>query len=79
MIRRRPWRQLTEREQQFAAMLVEDGCPASEITRTIGDCSETSLRKAFPGRFSAADATLYRRAIEKLADEGIHLYRTGAA
>lgn len=79
MMRRRPWRQFTEREQQFARALVEDGCPASEIARTIGNCSESSLRTVFAGRFSAADATLYRRALEKLADEGIHLYRTGVA
>lgn len=78
MMRRRPWRQLTEREQQFARALIEDDCPASEIARTIG-CSEESLRRVFAGRFDAADATLYRRALEKLADEGIHLYRTGVA
>ena len=76
MMRRRPWRQLTEREQQFARALIEDDCPASEIARTIG-CSEESLRRVFAGRFDAAGATLYRRALEKLADEGIHLYRTG--
>ena len=61
-----------------ARALIEDDCPASEIARTIG-CSEESLRRVFAGRFDAADATLYRRALEKLADEGIHLYRTGVA
>lgn len=60
MMRRRSWRQLTEREQQFARALAEDGCPASEIARTVG-CSEESLRRVFAGRFGAADATLYPR------------------
>lgn len=76
-MRSRRWDELTDAEQAFAEQLVNDGCPAAEVARTVG-AGAYAIGKRFRGRFSRADGRLYNRAVAELAEAGIHLYRGGA-
>lgn len=55
---------------ELAARLVDDGCPASEVARTIG-CHPKFVCARFPGRFSRANAHLFRQALRELDKAGM--------
>lgn len=59
---------------EFAAQLIDDGCPVGEVAKTIG-VSYYSVQKRFPGQDGrSANARLWRMAMSELADAGIDLY-----